>query len=147
MTNVLMTLGDFQFEVARNAFSELQRQRSYRWTETETLSMTPLQYTGRAAESITLEGVLYPLFVGEGGMDYMRRLRELADRAEPSLLISDGGENFGRFVILNISETYEHLTIGAIPKKITFRIDLKEYQEMPKAKPEKKAVPERRGSG
>ncbi len=137
MTNVLMSLGDFQFEIARNAFSELQKSRSYRWVDVETLSLTHLQYTGRGAQSITLTGSLHPTYLGEDGMNYMERLTELADSASPPLLISASGENFGRYAILRIDEDQSQFTAAGIPRKIEFKIEIREYHELPKPTPQK----------
>lgn len=143
MTRVLMSLGDFQFEIARNAFQTLQRTRSYRLIETEVHAGSNVQHTGRGSDTITLDGVLYPVYLGEEGMKYISDFKKVSDKAEPLILLSVGGENFGRFLVEKIEESWESLTDTGVPEKVILKISLKEFQNY-EAKRREKVKPEKR---
>lgn len=138
-----MSLGDFQFEIGRNAFQTLQRTRSYRVTESEVYAGSNLQHTGRSSDVISLEGVIYPVFLGENGMDYIKRFKTIADKAEPLVLLSSAGENFGRFLVERIDESWERLTESGVPEKVSLKMSLKEFQNYEEKRKEK-VKPEKR---
>jgi len=143
MTKVLMSLGDFEFEIGKNAFSTLERSRTYRVIESDVYGGSSLQHTGRAADSITLDAVIYPVWIEEGNLESLKKIKSTADKAEPLILLSSGGENFGRYLIEKIDESWVNLTETGIPEKIELKISLREFQgyrekQKEKVKPERK---------
>ncbi|MEW6490373.1 MAG: phage tail protein, partial [Thermodesulfobacteriota bacterium] len=67
--HVMLALGGFLFAVSTAAYQRLQRSAEYRWPAQERFGRPPArQFTGPGAESVELDGVLYPHHAG-GRMD------------------------------------------------------------------------------
>lgn len=137
--DVLMTLGDgqeqFRFAIDTAAYQSLTRKTEWRWPAQDRLWDKPaLQFTGRGADEITLEGVILPAWKGGAGqVERMRRIADAALRssagARPLLLVTGYGDVLGRWVITAIEE--EQPTIGPLgaPVEQRFRLTLAAYGE------------------
>ena len=126
MTETMLALGDFRFSLATAAFEEISRSTGWEWAEQNRIGITPvLQYTGKNAESITLPGRIYPHFAG--GLDQVTKMREMADKGEPLLLVAGTGTVLGEWVITSLEETGKTLWANGVPRLIEFKLSLKRY--------------------
>ena len=137
--DVLMTLGDgqeqFRFAIDTAAYQSLTRKTEWRWPAQDRLWERPaLQFTGRSADEITLEGTILPAW--KGGIGQRPHACDLADAAlragsgaRPLLLVTGYGDVLGQWVITAIEE--EQPTIGPLgaPIEQRFRLTLAAYGE------------------
>lgn len=124
----MMILGAYRFCISNSAYQRLSRNTSYNWVEQNRLGSSPaLQYTGKKAETITLEGTIYPQF--KGGLRQITLLRAEASFGKALPLISGNGFAFGFWCITDIKENQTYFLQDGTPRKITFNISLKKYGE------------------
>lgn len=135
---VMMTLGGtgkngFQFSVSTAAYQTFRRSSQYRWQEQSRLSVQPVQqFIGPGSESIDLDGVIYPHYMG--GLGQIQAIRDLASKGEALILIAIQyleGENIGLWCIKSITENRTEFASGGVPVKIEFSISLIAYGEKP----------------
>lgn len=127
---MLMSLGQFIFEINTAPFDNFKRQNAWRWpSNSRTTSTNAHQYTGQDEESIDLSGILMPELTG--GTSHIQALREMADKGEPYLLISGAGQIFGYYIIVNLSEDRSYFLDDGTPQKIDFSLQLKRYHDRP----------------
>ena len=126
--NMMMILGVYRFAISSAAFQILRRQSEYRWQEVNRIGTDPaLQFTGFGAETIDLDGVIYPHF--KGGLRQVTLMRAEAGLGKPLFLISGNGNAFGKWCIVKISENQSSFMKDGAPLKIEFSISLKRYGE------------------
>ncbi len=126
--NMMMLLGAYRFCISTSAYQTLSRTSEYKWEELNRLnSENTIQFTGKTADVINLEGVIYPHF--KGGLNQITFMRLEAERGIPLMLISGNGTVFGRWCILSIEESQTYFLQDGTPRKITFKIKLKKYGE------------------
>lgn len=129
---MLMSLGEFIFEMNTAPFETFKRQNAWRWpSNSRTTSTNAHQYTGKDEESVDLSGVLMPEV--SGGPSNLRQLREMADKGEPYLMMAGNGEIFGYYIITNISEDRSYFLADGTAQKIDFSLQLKKYDDRPTA--------------
>ena len=129
---MLMILGAYRFTIDNAAYQRLQRTTKYKWQEVNRLGSNPsLQFTGFEAETINLDGTIYPSF--KGGLRQITLMRAQASLGKPLFLISGNGFAFGRWCIASISENNSHFLKDGAPQKIEFNLTLKKYGEDKKA--------------
>lgn len=131
MRTYMARLGSFEFGIDTAAFKELQRNSAYRWQAKNRIGRRPaMQNTGREADSISLSGVIYPHW--RGGLGQMSTLRAMADTGMPVPLVyafDTTGQYCGLWCIAAIDETRTVFFEGGGPRRIEFRVSLKEYGE------------------
>ncbi|WP_449221142.1 phage tail protein [Tistrella mobilis] len=125
-TLVMLALGEFRFSIATAAYQTLRRAAGYRWAAIDRIGRRPaLQWIGPGAETIDLDGIIYPHY--RGGLGQVPRLRALAAAGTPQVLVSGLGEVLGRWVVTSVEESgTRHIPEGA-PLRIDFRISLSIY--------------------
>lgn len=127
---MLMSLGEFIFEINTAPFETFKRQNAWRWpSNSRTTSTNAHQFTGKDEESVDLAGVLMPEV--SGGPSNLRQLREMADKGEPYLMMAGNGEIFGYYIITNISEDRSYFLADGTAQKIDFSLQLKRYYDRP----------------
>ncbi|MCJ9428536.1 phage tail protein [Kordiimonas marina] len=116
---VLMTWGDFRFEVAWGAYQELSRSTAFQW------AMQPLvgqpndrQFMGLASDTITIQGTLYTSF--RGGPKNIEALRAQGGKGKPAILTDGRGNVYGKWVLLNVTERHTKLIANGAPAKVEF---------------------------
>jgi len=115
---MLMSLGEFVFELSTLAFNQLQRQNDWRHASAEPVGAAPeYQPLGPGAETFQMSGTLYREFGNREGLD---TLREMADTGEAFAMVDGTGKVYGMYVINTISETGSYLDLDGVPKKIEF---------------------------
>lgn len=131
MRTYMARLGDFQFGIDTAAFTDLQRSSAYRWEAKNRIGRQPaMQNVGRGADTISLSGTIYPHW--RGGLGQMAALRDMAATGEPQPLVyafETSGQYCGLWCIESIEETRTILFENGAPRKIDFRVTLKEYGE------------------
>lgn len=126
--NMMMILGAYRFCIGNAAYQSLARSTEYKWEEQKRLLGEPaLQFMGQGAETITLEGVIYPQF--KGGLRQVSLMRAQAGLGLPLMLISGNGNAFGRWCITAVGETQTVFMKDGSARKITFSLTLKKYGE------------------
>ena len=125
---VMLGLGEFRFEIATAAYQKLSLSQSWRWPEQARINRDPaLQFVGRNAADIDLDGVIYPSFHGD--LDHIEVIREMADEGKPQQLVDGIGRVWGAWVITDMGDTRTVFADNGQPRKIEFRLKLKAYGE------------------
>jgi len=118
----------FEFDISTAAYDELSRSASYQWSEQKRIGTTPyLQFTGKESETISLKGVVFPAY--KGGLGQLKSLRAAADKAIPYTTVDYSGRSLGRWVIISVKETQSGFLPTGEPRKQTFNLDLKYYDD------------------
>lgn len=120
---VMMVLGPFMFSVGTAAPGQISRTARYSWPSQDRVGRRPLlQWTGRGAERMEIEGTIYPQF--KGGLRQVQAMRELAGQGQRWLLVDGLGVVYGLFAILQVEETGSVYDKHGAPRRITFRLQL-----------------------
>ncbi|MCS4503902.1 phage tail protein [Arhodomonas aquaeolei] len=120
---VMMMLGPFMFSVGTAAPRQISRTARYSWPSQDRVGRRPLlQWTGRGAERIEIEGTIYPEF--KGGLRQVQAMRELAGQGKRWLLVDGLGVVYGLFAILQVEETGSIYDKHGAPRRISFRLQL-----------------------
>lgn len=124
-------LGSFSFGIDTAAFQQLQRQSTYKWQGQDRIGRKPAQQnTGQGADTISLEGVIYPHY--RGGIGQIEALRQQAGRGLPLPFIyasESVGQYCGLWCVTNIEEVRTVFFDNGTPRKIEFRLSMVEYGE------------------
>lgn len=122
----MMALGDLRFSVDTATYDRLTRSSRWRWNALPRLArVDAMQMTGREAEHIDIDGVVYPHY--KGSLAVFETMRAAGNAGEP-LTLSDGtGTVHGRWVIEQMEETRKTFFADGRPRKIEFRLGLAEY--------------------
>lgn len=122
----MLMLGDFQFSLNTAAFQEKSRSTDYRWASQERFGKhEALQYVGPGSDTITLPGVVYPDYRGGGGQ--IAKLRALAAKGLPQLLIDGTGNVLGRWVIEGVEERSSNFAALGIARKQEFTVKIRHF--------------------
>ena len=125
---IMLALGDFRFEIATAAYQKLAYSQSWRWPEQARITREPaLQFMGKNAAEIDLDGVIYPSF--KGGLGQIEAMRALADQGKPLSLVDGLGRVWGAWVITDLGDTRTLFTDDGQARRLEFRLKLKAYGE------------------
>lgn len=125
---VMWMLGEFIFSRDTAAPQSLRRSSAFTWASQERFGRDPaLQFTGPGADTIDLDGVIYPHY--RGGLGQVDAMRKLAGKGRPQILVDGRGVVYGRWSILGVEETGSVFMSNGTPRKIEFRISLQRYGE------------------
>lgn len=125
---VMMMLGDFEFSIDTATYNQISREASWRWGEQERIGKADLlQYTGKSARSVKMEGEAHALF--RKGVASIDALYDLADKAEPQQLVSGVGDVLGWWVITDFSDVTPSFLPGGGPRKKTYSMTMKHYAD------------------
>ncbi|MCH9780695.1 MAG: phage tail protein [Alphaproteobacteria bacterium] len=126
MSQVLMRYGDVAFTIDGMNFQQLQKTSRWRWQPQSRLGRTSvLQYTGGEAQTLILQGVVFPHYAKHD----LTRLRLLGEQANPRPLVDGRGYAYGLFVLRAITENWDHLLSGGVPRRIAYTLELSAYGE------------------
>ncbi|WP_456267641.1 phage tail protein [Kushneria sp. AK178] len=124
MADVMLKLGRYAFCVDTAAYQQLHRATRWTWaSQSRVGAREALQYTGKAGEVITLDGIIYPEY--RGGAGQLDRMRAEADKARPLLMVDGNGYIHGRWVVESIEETGEIHARGGTPRRQRFVIQIR----------------------
>lgn len=125
MPRILLSLGDFEFSIDTAAYNSLSRDAEWRWPEQVRYGKQDLlQYTGKAARTVTLDG---EVFSSSAGIEAVAALYALSDRAEPQLLISSDGQVMGYWVVKKFSDSVNLFVPGGGARRKTFTLTIQHY--------------------
>ena len=126
--NMMMILGAYRFCIGNAAYQTLARRTDYNWAEQKRILGEPaMQFIGIGSDTIKLDGAIYPQF--KGGLRQITLMRAQAGLGIPLMLISGNGSAFGRWCIMDISETQTVFMADGTARKITFTMTLQKYGE------------------
>lgn len=131
-----LMLGDFKFGVDTLSFSKLARSAAFSFGENARLGGQPsLHFTGRAAQTVSLDGVVFPgRLLGENADGSPKAvtaapldaLREIAESGQARWLVAGNGRVFGRYVVKSFSETQTAWLEEGSPLRAEFSVSLLE---------------------
>ena len=128
MAEVMLALGTFRFSVDTAAYQQLRRTVEYRWpAQARAGRRDARQFTGIGAETVHLDGVIYPHY--KGGLGQLAAMRTLAGQGKPQLLTDGTGVVWGKFCIERVEETQSLFFADGTPRKQEFRISFSNYGE------------------
>lgn len=134
MTPLKSTEKTYYFNVDTTGFQRLTRTSSYAWKEQPRLGRRSAQQSvGLGPESLSLHGVVMPLFIRAGdnsqrvGWNQPRTLRELAELREPVTLSNGRGDNLGNWCLIKVTETQEALFANGVPRQQTLDLEFTRY--------------------
>lgn len=128
MAATMIKLGAYVFSLDTAAYQQLTRATAYRWQAVERFNqLAALQFTGPGEDSITLNGVILPVF--KGGLGQLNAMREEAAKGEPMLMVDGRGYVHGRWVIMSVNETQKNFERNGAPLQIDFSLRLRKYDE------------------
>ncbi|MES9873170.1 MAG: phage tail protein [Candidatus Sedimenticola sp. 6PFRAG7] len=127
-SSYMMKLGEYSFSLNTAAYQSLTRSCEYRWRAQDRTGRSPAQqYLGPGAETISLEGDIYPHF--KGGLGQLESMRSEAGKGVPMILVDGTGRIWQQWVIKQVEETQRLLFNDGTPSKIEFRMQLTRYGE------------------
>ncbi|MFA5712135.1 phage tail protein [Mycolicibacterium sp.] len=129
MTEAMMMLGtEYMFSVSTAAYQSLRRSAAYRWPAQERIGRRPArQFVGPGDETMTLDGTIYPHYLG--GIGQIERMREVAGRGDPLALVDGRGSNLGQWCIERVEETDTVFGADGRPRRMDFVLGLVRYGE------------------
>lgn len=123
-----MRLGKFKFGVYTAAYQSLDRNTEYKWGEQSVfLNYDDLQFLGPGADTITLQGIIFPEY--KGGSGQLDDLRAMASMGRGQLLISGFGRVFGYWAILSIQEGQTIFAAGGMPRRQEFTVTIRKHSD------------------
>ena len=127
----MLSFGEFEFSIDTAAYNAMKRTMEWRWDEQQLIGKNDLlQYTGKGARAITLEGMVHAGFRDGAGLDALDTLVQMVDdNPAPHLLVSSTGDVMGYFVATAYSDNTTSFLPGGAPKNKTFTLELKYYGE------------------
>ena len=121
---MLMSLGQFVFQLQDLAYSELQRSTAWRHASNSRVGARPaLQYVGQGDDTITLSGTLVPEIAGT--LQSLVTLRDMADAGDAYAMVDGAGRIFGAWIIERIEEGGSAFTPDGIARRTSFIIALR----------------------
>ena len=122
----MLALGDFRFSINSAAYQQLKQTSAYNWHAQNTIGGTPVhQCTGKSAETIDIEGIIYPHYKGD--LNQIQSMRHQANLMQPLTMVSGNGDVLGQWVIKQMEETSNHFTSNGRAQKLTFRLQLEKF--------------------
>lgn len=120
---MLMSLGQFVFQLADLAYSELQRSTAWRHASNSRVGARPArQFVGQGDDTITLTGTLVPEIAGT--LQSLVTLRSMADAGDAYAMVDGAGRIFGAWLIEAMSEGGSAFTSEGIARRTSFTITL-----------------------
>lgn len=121
---MLMCLGQFPFTTDTLTFTEIQRQRSWQYTDNAVAKgRKKRQFIGSGDDIITLPGLIYHEH-GFGNRFALDELAAMADTGQGFVLVDGSGYLYGVYTIDSIDETKQVLLFNGVPRKVDFSIKL-----------------------
>lgn len=135
---MLASLGQFCFKTDTLTFTQIQRQRTWKYASNAVASgREKKQFIGQGEDTVTLPGLIYEA-ENIGTRFALDDLATMADTGQGYVLMDGSGYSYGVYVIDNIDETRSILNIDGIPQKIDFTIKLTRVDDNKIAKQDKK---------
>lgn len=122
----MLALGAFRFGVNNASYQSLTRTARYRWNQQARIGRAPAsQFLGPDAETISIEGVIYPHF--KGGLRQVEGMRAVAGLGEPMMLVDGLGWVLQKWCITEVREDKRLFMADGAPREIRFGLSLVSY--------------------
>lgn len=126
-SQMLLSWGNFQFEISTLAYDSLRTSASYPWAKVERMGNRPqLQAMGKDHRTMSISGIVFPTY-NDVGAGLVEALRELAAKMKPQILVSGDGSNLGKWCILSIDEDDSFFFENGVPRKQSFSIEMERF--------------------
>jgi phage tail protein len=126
MSGKMLQLGGYQFSIDNAAYQRFFRSSEYRWAAIERIGENDaLQFTGLGADTISLQGVIYPHF--RGGLGQVDQMRRTAEVGIPLPLIAGTGKVLGVWVLTRVGEGQRTFAEQGAPLRQDFSISMRRY--------------------
>ncbi|MCL1124169.1 phage tail protein [Shewanella surugensis] len=123
----MLSLGGFKFSVDTAAYNELTKTYEWRWKSQSRIGQSDLlQYTGKAANKVQLNGVIATT-LNNVGTKQIDKLVSMADEVKPNLLVSGTGDVLGYWCITRLNQVDSKFVKGGLPRQQTFNLELVFY--------------------
>lgn len=131
MSDVLMGLGRFRFEVTKHAYEELDRSVGGRWEEVPRIGRRPaLQFLGATKGTISITATIYPEYTG--GLAQVDDMGAAAEAGEVLMMVGNSGslgKVMGRWVIEELGDRQSFFKRDGSPRKVEVTLTLGRYGE------------------
>jgi len=120
---MMLTLGQFVFQLRSAPFQELRRSTGQRWGSNNRIGKRPVyQHMGPGEDTITLSGQLMPELTG--GPLQLTKLRDMQASGQSWILIDGQGYVYGQWFIAQIEETRKLFFQNGQARLIEFSLNL-----------------------
>lgn len=122
-----LSVGGFIFGLPnKTAYDQLVRRSSGGWVNVNIMNAKPLSHnTGQGPETITISGKVH----GVPGMDALDSLRTLQATRKPQTVVDGPGRNFGRWKIMDVTETQSNIIDDGTALVVKFSVTLEEFSD------------------
>jgi phage protein U len=128
MAGVMMILGGFEFKLDTLAYQKLQRSTKQRWAKKERMGQrSAYQWLGKDDDDHTLNGRLLPGFKGD--VSALDKLRQMADKGEPYMMVSGYGHVFGKQIILSVDDNRDLFFDDGANERFDFSLKIRRYDD------------------
>lgn len=120
---MMMSLGDFVFEIGSLPFQQLQRSTSWNFAQGERFGARKAsQATGPGDDKITLTGGL--IFGFAGSYSSIDKIRAMGDAQEAYTLTAGTGDVMGNWLIKAFNVNTSEFLIDGVARKADFTLEL-----------------------
>lgn len=125
---MMMGYGQFVFGLDTLAYQELERASEWRHPTNSRVGARPAaQFLGPGPETITLTGLLAPLF--KGSSKSLDLLREMANTGQAWPLVAGSGRVYGAYVITALREVENNHLADGTATRIQFTVGLQRVDD------------------
>lgn len=123
----MLTIGAVVLGVSTVAVDRLRRRTEYRWPSQERVGRRPaLQSLGPGADTITLDGVIFPAYRGRPSV-VRDALRQAAAAGAPLVVTDATGAVYGKWCVVSVEESRSGLYADGAPRKVEWTVELSHY--------------------
>ncbi|MFT4091329.1 MAG: phage tail protein [Asticcacaulis sp.] len=123
---MMMSLGEFIFEIDSLPYQELARRSEWRHATAERFGLrASAQYVGPGADKITLTGALFPGEIGSWGA--IETLSSMAATGGAFGLVAGTGEILGDWFIRSLDQRHSLFFIDGVARKADFTLELERF--------------------
>ena len=125
---MMMALGNYFFSWLTASYQDKEESRNYRWEAQNVVGQSPFyHYVGPGEQSLKLDGVIYSNY--RGGILQIPLMKQTANQGKPLMLVDGLGNVLGLWIIMSLNEKQTVFNSNGLPRKATFSLDLKKYEE------------------
>lgn len=123
----MLTIGDVVLGVSTVAVDRLRRRTEYRWPSQDRVGRRPaLQSVGPGADTITLDGVIFPGYRGRPSV-VRDALRQAAAAGTPLVVTDATGAVYGKWCVVSVEESRSGLYADGAARKVEWTVVLSHY--------------------
>ncbi len=124
----MLKLGEFIFSVDTAAYQTLQRSTARHWVKINRIGKRAAhQDLGPGDDSITLPGIIYPIY--KGGLGQIDTMREMQGKGEPLMLVDGLGNVHDKWVIVTVTQNDGVFFQDGVAQQQEFSIRIERFEE------------------